>query len=148
MIKPNAVLVNITDSTGKRWNVVYIRAADGSYSHAGQEYVKTTDPLNLDPFVNWLDCIPDKEWVHPVHAKSDGRGGWHLKAYDTYHEARWNDQSVSLQKLNEGGLVFHVFNKLLDSYKDMTNEELLNTLNIGRTNKITKEEFEKIYQEN
>ena len=134
-IRPNAILVNVKDNDGKRWNVVYVRGEDGKYSHIGQEYIPTTDIINLDPFVNWLDYVPDKEWVHPVHAISDGNGGYHLCAYDTYHEVRWNEQSITLKKLNELGIIFQCFDKLLDSYKNMTDEQLEKELNIGRIDK-------------
>ena len=132
IIRPNAILVNVKDDDNKRWNVVYIRGEDGKYSHVGKEYIKTTNPLNLDPFVNWLDGIPDKEWIHPVHAKPDGIGGWYLKAYDTYNEVRWNNKSISFSKLNELGIIFQCFDKLLDRYKNMTDEQLEKELNIGR----------------
>jgi hypothetical protein len=142
--RPNAVLVNVKDNTGKRWNVIYIRGEDGKYSHIGQAYEKTSDLVNLDPFVNWLDMIPGKEWVHPVIAKPDGKNGWYLKAFDTYNEARWNDESVSLSKLNEMGVIFKCFDKLLDEYKNMTEEELLEELNVGRLDPWTIEELEKL----
>ena len=145
MIKrPNAILTNRTDSNNKRWNVVYIRLEDGSWTHSGQEYIKTDNPLNLDPFVNWLDWIPDKEWVHPVIAKSDGNGGWYMKGFDTFNEARFNDKSVTLQEIYDKGVLFLFFGKLLDHYKNKTDEEILEILNIGRIDKWTMEVAEKV----
>ena len=146
MIRPNAILVNTKDNTGKGWNVIYIRDDKGNYSNTGQEYIKTNDLTNLDPFVNWMDWVPDKEWVHPVHANPDNNGGWYLKPYDTYHEVRWNGESITLKKLNELGIIFKCFDKLLDSYKNMTDDKLLEELNIGRIDKWTKEELEHYYE--
>jgi hypothetical protein len=144
MIRPNAILVNVKDSDGKRWNVVYIRDENGTYSHTGSEYVPTTDFMNLDPFVNWLEVPVDKEWVHPVIAKKASDGGWLMRAFDTFNEARWNGKSISLEKLNELGVIFQCFDKLLDHYKSMTDDELLEELNIGRIDKWTKEELDLI----
>jgi len=139
MIKrPNAILVNIKDNNGKRWNVIYIRGEDGKYTHVGHEYIKTTDLTNLDPFENWLDYIPDKEWVHPVCARSDGTGGWYLKAFDTFNECRYNNESISLKKLNEMRIIFKCFDKMLDKYKNMTDDELSKELDIGKIETLTK----------
>ena len=144
MIRPNAILTNVKDTSGKRWNVIYIRNENREYSNVGGEYVKTTDLTNLDPFVNWLDFPPDKEWVHPVIAKPAPQGGWMLKAIDTYHEARWQGQSITLEKLNKAGLVRQCFDKLLDGYQQMTDEEFLAELNLGRIDKWTMEELENL----
>jgi len=144
MRRPNAVLTNVKDNNGKRWNVVYIRLENGTYTHTGSEYVKSDSPMTLDPFVNWLDYVPDREWVHPVHAITDDNGGWYLVAYDTYHESCWEGKSITLDKLSSLGLLFKCFDKLLDWYKNATDDELLEELNIGRIVPWTKEEFEKL----
>lgn len=138
--RPNAVLVNIQNKTGKRWNVVYMRDDKGNYTHSDYiPYIKTDNSLDLDPFVNWLDI--DKEFAHPCHAKSDLKGGWWFQAYDTYHEVMWNGKPIKLSKLNELGLVSKVFDKILDLYKNMTDEELLDELNVGRLDKFTMEDL-------
>lgn len=132
MIRPNAILVNVADSEGKRWSVVYIHLPDGKWTHTGHPYVETTDLMNGDPFVRWMMPIPGEEWVHPVHAVSDGNNGWYLKAYDTFFESRWEGQSMSLEEMNKRGILFQAFGKLLDSYASMTDEELEKELNVGR----------------
>lgn len=143
--RPNGILIN-KEMDGKRWNVVFIRKEDGSWTNTYQEYKKTDEPTNLDPFVNWLDWIPDKEWVHPVIAKDDERGGWFLRAFDRFQEMRFNDKSVTIQEVFEKGLLFSYFNKLLDHYQNMTDEQILETLNIGRTeNKWTLQDLEELF---
>lgn len=132
IIRPNAILVNVSDSEGKRWNVIYIRGEDGKYTHVGNEYTPTPNPVNLDPFVNWSDLMIGKGWVHPAYAKSDGNGGWYISAYDTYNQAQWDGKETTLEELNERGVVFACFDSLLDRYKNMSDEELETVLKIGK----------------
>jgi hypothetical protein len=145
MIKrPNGILIN-KEMDGKRWNIVFIRLDDGSWTNVYEEYVKTTDPTNLDPFVNWLDYIPDKEWVHPVVAKkSDEKGGWFIRAFDTFQSMRYNDKDATTKEIYDKGLLYIYFDKLLNHYQNMTDEKILEIINEGRTNKLTIEELEKL----
>ena len=116
---PNAILINKTDSsTGKRWNVVYIKTGVETYTHVGSEYVKTDDITNFDPFVNWLDYIPNKEWVHPVVATPSDIGGWYLCAFDRFHNATYNGKDTTLDFLYSNNLLFKMFDKLLKSYEN------------------------------
>jgi hypothetical protein len=116
---PNAILINKTDSsTGKRWNVIYIKTGVETYTHVGSEYVKTDDITNFDPFVNWLDYIPDKEWVHPVVATPSNNGGWDVCAFDGFHNVTYNGKDTTLDFLYSNNLLFKMFDKLLKSYEN------------------------------
>jgi hypothetical protein len=147
MIRPNAILINVKDVNNKRWNVVYIQEGAEIYSNVGEEYIKTKDPTNLDPFVNWLDYIPNTEWVHPVYAKRDSNG-WKLKAFDTFNKCEYYGESISLDKLFERGVLFKTFDKLLNNYKCLNDDELLEVLNSGRiNNKWTIQALNEFYEE-
>jgi hypothetical protein len=148
IIRPNAILINAKGSDGKHWNIVYIRLENGKYVSCINEYTKTTDFANLDPFVNFMDWFPDKVFVHPVYGKSDGKSGWYLRAYDTYQELTKDGHSYTFDDLYKNGLLEKVFDLLLLKYNNYTDDELLEHLNFGRSDKITEKEINELYESN
>jgi len=142
--RPNAIMF-VKPVQGKTYVFIFVRDdGDHYWGPFEQEYVKTTDFTNLDPFENWLDFPPDKEWVHPVLAKKDDKIGWWFKPFDTYHEVRQNNEKTTLNILYDTSQLYPFFSRILDGYKNMTEEELLEELNVGRLDPWTIEELEKL----
>ena len=134
--RPNGIMF-VKAVKGKKHCFVYVRdIADHYWGPYEQEYVPTTDPTNMDPFVNWTDIIPGREWVYPVIAKQD-KTGWMFRAYDTYNEVMWNNKSETLVYLDAAGVIFKFFSSVLDAYKNMNDDQLLEELNVGRIDKWT-----------
>ena len=151
MKRPNGMLFNVKGKDGKRWNLVYVKKQDGTYESSANEYIPTDNPLNLDPFVNWLDYIPNKEWMHPIVVITDENGGWRIKPFDTYNQITFegktaDDKQSYFEVLFRSGVIEKMIDKTLSKYEQMNDEELLNELNISRMdNKWTIEELEKAY---
>jgi hypothetical protein len=131
MIKrPNAIMF-VKTVQGKEYIFVYVRE-DGHYlGPFERNFIRTTDPFNLDPFENWLDFIPEKEWVHPVVAERDATGWW-FKGFDTYTEVMWEGKSTTLNYLHDTKNLYKFFDFILDTYKNYTEEELIKELNVGK----------------
>ena len=141
--RPNAIMF-VKPVQGKSYVFVYVRdEGDHYWGPFEQEYVKTTDFTNLDPFVNWFDFPPDCEQVHPVLARRADDGGWLFKPYDTYNTVFWEGKPTTLNELSDSQKLFSFFGKVLDAY-NITDEELLEELNVGRIDKWTLEELENI----
>ena len=141
--RPNAIML-VMPVKDVPYVFVYVR--DGVNHYWGpfdQKYFKTTDPCNLDPFVNWLDFPPDHEWVHPVITHRMTGLGWMFKAYDTYHRVFWDDKPTTLKALTDAGNLFLFFDKILDTY-NIPDDELLKELNVGRIEPWTVEELERL----
>lgn len=123
---------------------VYVRDEGDHYWGPFEEpYVETKIPGNLDPFENWLNFPPKREWVHPVLARRADDKSWMFKAYDTYNTVTWDGQPTTLKSLSDDGNLFLFFDKVLDAY-NIPDEELLEELNVGRLDPWTKEELEKL----
>jgi len=143
MIKrPNGIIVNITIND-KRYNVIYRRVGNVVDAILQLEYKKIE--TSLFPLDNWLDYIPDKEYVHPILIEVSDKGGWGIHPYDTFNEVMWDGKSTTLKDLNDKQLVYPFFDTILDAYAKYTDEELLAELNVGRPfNPWTMEELLKL----
>lgn len=127
MNKPNGLMVNLEARDNKRYNVFYLRNEDGSYEEVAQEYKQTTDVANLDPIVNWLTWIPNKEWIHPVSGVF-ANGGLIVKAIGEYHESEWKGKSMPVDDMYLGGVLFKKFDEILDSYTKENSETQIDNL--------------------
>lgn len=132
MKRPNGImfLKSIDDI---KYICIFILNDDGTYSwFAKLNYLKKLGTLN--PFENWLDYIPNKEWIHPLIIEKDEKNGWELKPFDTFNEIKWESESTTLENLHEKNVLYKFFDIVLNNYKNMTDEELEKELNIGKLN--------------
>jgi hypothetical protein len=132
MIKrPNGIIINKTIND-RRYNIIYHRVGNIWDSILQLNYNKVE--MSLFPLDNWLDYIPNKEFVHPILIEISDKGGFNIHPYDTFNEIMWDGKPTTLETLNNDKLVYPFFDRVLDGYSKLTDEELLVELNIGRPN--------------
>ena len=111
--KPNAIIFR--ESPDLLGCVVRLEDCKWKEGYLPIAYKKTTDPLNLDPIVNWMEFPSDREYVHPANITNDDNKA-RVVAIDTYHIITVDGIPVKLTELASSGNVWNFFNKVLDSY--------------------------------
>ncbi len=147
IIRPNAILLHYINDSGE-WNIIYIKTSANEYLTLHDKYVKTLDMTNLDPFVNWSSILSCESWVFPVYAKvNELKGGWNLRAFDTYNQLRSEGKETTFKEISERGILKECFEKILNRYNNYTDDELLIELSYNFPAETDKEYIKKVFSD-